>query len=61
MAQLEKNLFAQTNFEWIWKKSAVDFDEMTNLSMELRAKLKAKYIINPVKYTKCKQSVDGNL
>lgn len=62
MAQLgEKPFRSKQIYEWIWKKSAVDFDEMTNLSMELRAKLKAKYIINPVKIYKVQQSVDGTI
>lgn len=42
----EKAFRAKQVYEWIWKKSASDFDEMTNLSLSLRELLKANYSIN---------------
>lgn len=36
-------------YEWLWKKSAHSFDEMSNLSIELREKLKAAFVINGIK------------
>jgi len=39
----------QQVFEWIYQKGAVKFDEMTNLSVELRAGLKKDYSFAPQK------------
>lgn len=44
----EKAFRAKQVYEWLWVKSAFDFDEMTNLSLSLREKLKEKYTINHV-------------
>lgn len=35
-------------YEWLWKKSAHSFDEMSNLSKDLREKLKANFVINAI-------------
>ena len=45
----EKAFRAKQIYEWLWKKSAIDFDEMTNLSKELRENLKTHFAILPVK------------
>ena len=42
----EKPFRAKQVYEWLWKKSAVDFDEMTNLSLNLRELLQNHYSIN---------------
>jgi 23S rRNA (adenine2503-C2)-methyltransferase len=39
----EKSFRAKQIYEWIHKKMANSFDEMTNLSKELREKLKEYY------------------
>ncbi len=44
----QKPFRAKQVFEWLWKKSATDFDEMTNLSLDLRELLKEKYSINNI-------------
>lgn len=44
----EKKFRAKQIYEWLWMKSCVDFDEMSNLSKELREKLKIHFCINPV-------------
>ncbi|MCK5467088.1 MAG: 23S rRNA (adenine(2503)-C(2))-methyltransferase RlmN [Cyclobacteriaceae bacterium] len=44
----EKPFRAKQIYEWLWKKSATDFDEMTNLSLSLRELLRNKYLINKV-------------
>lgn len=43
---------ARQIYEWLWKKSARSFDEMTNLSISLREKLKLGYEIRYVKQGK---------
>lgn len=44
----EKAFRAKQVYEWLWQKSCTDFDEMSNLSKDLREKLKKLYVINPV-------------
>lgn len=39
---------AKQVYEWLWKKSAQNFGEMTNLSLETREYLSNKYDIRPV-------------
>ena len=45
----EKPFRAKQIYEWLWKKSARDFDEMTNLSVALRAKLKEQFCLRPIR------------
>ncbi len=44
----EKRFRAQQVYDWLWKKSARSFDEMSNLSKELRGKLSEMFDINAV-------------
>jgi len=44
----EKPFRAKQVYEWLWKKSSLSFDEMTNLSLQLREHLKENYSINPI-------------
>ena len=44
----EKAFRAKQVFEWLWKKQATTFDEMTNLSVGTRELLKNHFEINPV-------------
>ena len=39
----EKKFRAEQIFKWIYKEKVKSFDEMTNLSIELREKLKENY------------------
>ena len=39
----EKPFRAEQVFKWIYESKVMSFDEMTNLSLELREKLKANY------------------
>ena len=45
----EKAFRAKQVYGWLWEKSAADFDQMSNISKELRQKLKEQFIINAVK------------
>ena len=47
--------------EWLWKKSAYDFDQMTNLSQKLRELLKESYSIRPAKVDNFQKSNDGTV
>jgi 23S rRNA (adenine2503-C2)-methyltransferase len=44
----EKSFRAKQIYEWLWKKNAGTFDEMTNLSVALRDKLKTHYRIDKI-------------
>jgi 23S rRNA (adenine2503-C2)-methyltransferase len=45
--------------EWLWKKRAISFEEMTSLSKELRRLLNEHFVINAVKIHKAEKSIDG--
>ena len=47
--------------EWLWKKKAVSFDEMTSLSKPMRDLFAEHFIINAVKIHKGERSVDGTI
>ena len=44
----EKAYRAKQVYEWLWKKQAISFDEMTNLSLSLREMLQKNFIIRAV-------------
>ena len=48
-------------YNWLWKKSCLSFDEMTNISLELRNLLKSKFVINHIKIDKLQKSKDGTI
>lgn len=47
--------------EWLWKKAARSFDEMTNLSLSTRDSLKEKYTIHALKILTEDKSSDGTI
>ena len=55
----EKPYRAEQVFGWIYKENVTNFDEMTNLSLELRNKLKEKFSLNTFKIIKKQISKDG--
>ena len=55
----EKSYRAEQIFKWIYQDRVNSFEEMTNLSIELRNKLKENYILNKFKIVKKLESVDG--
>lgn len=59
--QGEKPFRAQQVYEWLWHKSAKDFDQMTNLSIATRDLLKAHFIINFIKVDNMQRSSDGTI
>ena len=48
-------------YEWIWKKSVYSFDDMTNLSKDLRIMLDTNFIINHIEVDKIQKSSDGTI
>ena len=61
VAKGEKAFRAKQVYEWIWKKSATDFDQMTNLSLSTRELLKENFDINAVQIDECQFSKDGTI
>ena len=52
---------AQQVWEWLWKKRATSFDEMTSLSKIMRNLFAEYFTINPVKIHKGERSVDDTI
>jgi 23S rRNA (adenine2503-C2)-methyltransferase len=57
----EKPFRARQVYEWLWKKSSVSFDEMTNLSLQLRSLLNEHFVINPVRIANEQVSADRTI
>ena len=47
--------------EWLWKKRATSFDEMTSLSKEIKGLFVEYFVINAVKIHKAERSIDGTI
>ncbi len=57
----ESKFRAKQVYEWLWKKSAKSFDEMTNLSKKLRELLKEGFDILPITEDISQFSIDGTV
>ena len=57
----EKKFRARQVYEWLWKKSAISFDQMTNLSKNLRDVVKENFVINSIQEDKIQRSSDGTI
>ena len=55
----EKSFRAEQIFKWIFQEKVKSFDEMTNLSLELRKKLKEKYTMCNYEILRKQESKDG--
>lgn len=59
--QDEKPFRAAQIFEWLYEKRVTSFDAMSNLSKELREKLKAQFAITTLKTVIKQTSQDGTI
>lgn len=57
----EKPFRAKQVYEWLWKKSAKDFDQMTNISLNTRELLKEHFEIKHIKVDTLQRSEDGTV
>ncbi len=57
----EKSFRAKQIYEWLWKKSCFSFNEMSNISKELRTKLDENFVINNVKINSSQVSADKTI
>lgn len=55
----EKKFRAAQIYEWVWKKHAASFADMSNLSKSLRERLEADFVIDQVQIEDIQQSKDG--
>ena len=56
----EKPYRAEQIFKWIYEENVTSFDEMTNLSLDLREKLKQNYTLCVFKILKKQVATDRN-
>ena len=57
----EKSFRAKQVYEWLWKKNAHQFDDMTNISKALREQLGESFQIQPVEVDLLQKSNDGTI
>jgi 23S rRNA (adenine2503-C2)-methyltransferase len=57
----EPRFRAKQIYEWIWKKGARSFEEMTSLSKDFRKKLSEVATIRPILFDKVQYSNDGTI
>lgn len=57
----EKPYRAEQIFKWIYKEKVISFDEMTDISKELREKLKKEYSLNNFNILEKQVSKDGTI
>ena len=50
---------ARQVFSWIYQERVSSFEAMTNLSLDLRSRLKEKFIFKPLELEKLRESADG--
>ncbi|MBA3900195.1 MAG: 23S rRNA (adenine(2503)-C(2))-methyltransferase RlmN [Bacteroidetes bacterium] len=61
VAQGDQKFRAKQVYEWLWKKSARSFEEMTNLSKSTRDMLNENFVINAVSVDDKQKSGDGTI
>lgn len=57
----EKPFRAKQVYEWLWTKGVSAFDDMTNISKELREKLKENFVINAIGLKDFQKSSDRTI
>ena len=48
-------------YSWLWEKSAINFEQMTNLSKSIRSILEDSFVINHIKLHTIQKSKDGTI
>jgi 23S rRNA (adenine2503-C2)-methyltransferase len=52
---------ARQVYDWLWKKTARSFDQMSNISLKTRELLKQHYMINALEINTTQKSEDGTI
>ncbi|MDG9381064.1 50S rRNA methyltransferase [Streptococcus pneumoniae] len=61
LEQGEKKFRADQIWEWLYRKRVQSFEEMTNISKDLIAKLNDQFVVNPLKQRIVQESADGTV
>lgn len=61
LEQGEKKFRADQIWEWLYRKRVQSFEEMTNLSKDMIAKLNDQFMVNPLKQRIVQESADGTV
>ncbi|MEM8584003.1 MAG: 23S rRNA (adenine(2503)-C(2))-methyltransferase RlmN [Bacteroidota bacterium] len=57
----EKPFRAKQVYDWIWKRGARSFDQMSNISKALREQLRAEFIFPTLEVDEVQRSTDGTI
>jgi len=57
----EKAFRGNQVYEWLWSKGTHRFEDMTNLSKEMRAHLESEFVINHIQVDSLQKSQDGTV
>ncbi len=61
VANKEKAFRGNQVYEWLWRKGAHSFEDMTNISKETRKMLQENFVINHIEVDQMQQSTDGTI
>lgn len=61
MAQGQAAFRGNQVYEWLWQKGAHSFEDMTNLSKEMRSFLETHFVINHIAVDQMQRSSDGTI
>ena len=61
VAQGDKAFRGNQVYEWLWSRGAHTFEDMTNVSKEIRTILEANFVINHIKVDTMQRSEDGTV
>ena len=57
----DKSFRGNQVYEWLWKKGAHSFEDMTNISKQTREMLQDNFVINHIKVDQMQRSADGTV
>lgn len=61
VSQGDKSFRGTQVYEWLWKKGAYNFEDMTNISKETRQMLMDNFVINHIRVDQMQRSGDGTI
>ena len=61
ISQGDKSFRGNQVYEWLWRKSAHTFKDMTNISKETRQMLEDNFVINHIEVEAIQRSTDGTI
>lgn len=61
VSQGEPSFRAKQVYQWLWNKGAHSFEQMTNISKQMREALASEFVINHIEVTTMQKSADGTI